>query len=63
MVRASRSLSGELDLLQAWDLDPDGDRLIIGRQERTDLEAGGADPPRILVVTSWFQEMRSRLGS
>ena len=48
----------------AFDLHPDGNRVIVGRfGAAAPQDASTSDPERFLVVTNWFEELRQRMGN
>ena len=42
---------------RTWDIHPDGSRFIVVKSEETP----GADSA-VYIVTSWFEELRQRMG-
>ena len=51
--------------LQASDLHPDGDRLIVAQGAAVSATPDGAgfEPERFILVTNWFEELRQRMGN
>lgn len=62
LLSSEALFSGDFLVLQGWDLDPDGDRFVVGQSPSAILEAEDMEPERFLVVTNWFEEMRGRAG-
>ncbi|UCC25073.1 MAG: PD40 domain-containing protein, partial [Gemmatimonadales bacterium] len=59
----SREPLFETDAIRAWDLHPDGDRLVAAQEMQGVADASGRPvQERFLVVTNWFQELRERMG-
>ena len=47
----------------AYDLHPEGDRLVVAQNVTTATvsEGGAAEPQRLILVTNWFEELRQRV--
>jgi eukaryotic-like serine/threonine-protein kinase len=45
-----------------WDLHPDGNRIVIAREDSDDAPAGDPLGERTLVVVNWFEELMAILG-